>query len=182
MYSKVSLREPFAILEVNANHIDAPFADTPDPRGLQAVPKIKGDDVSHRGDANASSGKDGVAPRAMVGRSAVRRGQSGVPSMLARLSLRRKQRRIGKQLSFLGNDNVSGRPFKYRLRKRVPRVAIARLNGPKAFGNPPPVGVDNGAERLHVNGAVVVFLRVPSGQRLLLQGALGGNRVQGGVG
>ena len=28
----------------------------------------------------------------------------------------------------------------------------------------------------------LLFLRVPSGQRLLLQGALGGNRVQGGVG
>ena len=155
-YSKVSLREPFAILEVNANHKDAPFADTPDPRGLQAVPEIEGDDaISNRGDANASSGKDGVATRAMVGRSAVRKGQSGVPSKLARLSLRRKQRFIGEQFGFLGNNNVSGRPFKHRLRKRVPRVAIARLNGPKAFRNPPPAGVGDGAERLDGNGAGV---------------------------
>ena len=105
------------------------------------MPKIEGDNVSNRRDADASSGQDGVASGAMVGSSAVRRGQSGVPSMFARLSLRREQRGISDQLGFLGNDNVSRRSFKYGLRKRVPRVAIAGLDGPEAFGGPPPVGV-----------------------------------------
>ena len=167
-----------------------------------------GDAISHRGDADTSSGKDGVAARTMVGRSAVRRGQSGVPSMFARLSLRRKQRCVGEQLGFLGKNNVSGRSFKHRLIERLPGVAIACLNGPKAFGDPPPVGINNGAERLNVNNnnsfvtdlcparsdstsmgpewlvaaLRMLFLRVPSGQRLLLQGALGGSRVQGGAG
>jgi hypothetical protein len=160
-YRKGRLREPFAILEINANNVDATFADAPDPRGLQAVPEIEGDDaISNRGDANASSGKDGVTTRAMVGRSAVRKGQSGVPSMSARLSLRRKQRCIGKQFGFLGNNNVSGRSFKHRLIERLPGVAIARLNGPKAFGNPPPVGINNGAEWLNINGAGVAGSRI----------------------
>ena len=67
---------------------------------------IANDSIAHRGDANASSGKDGVAARTMIHSSAMCYGQGGVPPELASLPLGGKKRRVGKEFGLLGNNNV----------------------------------------------------------------------------
>ena len=118
------------------------------------------DGVSNRGDADALSGKNRISPRAMVLGSAMRPGERGIPAKLASLALRGQQGSLGEELRLLGDDDIGHRPAEHGMLEGLPRIGIRGFNGPKPFGDPPSLVIDNVAKRIdavgiHRSGTIV---------------------------